>query len=369
MAAGDYNSAAGRWQGIGPYYAMFPTHFADGVVADYTKPDDIVLDPFAGRGTAVFSAAHQGRQGIGLEINPVGWVYGKTKLGPAGQPEVAVRLREIGELARGYGEAAEALPEFFAHCFSAQVRRYLTAARDKLDWKTCPVDRTVMALMLVYLHGKQGAALSNQMRQTKSMAPDYAVRWWRERRLTPPDLDPVDFMISRLRWRYARGLSVVDGSEMYLADSEQEMARIGRRLRERDAQVRLLFTSPPYFKLTNYHYDQWLRLWLLGGPPNANRVPGTSDLRGKFESLTRYRLLLANVFGGAAKLMTPESMVYVRTGLGKETYETTVQTLREVFPGHKLETKARPYSKPTQTRLFGDTGVKKGEIDIILTSS
>ena len=102
MAAGDYDSAAGRWQGIGPYYAMFPTHFADGVVADYTKPGDIVLDPFAGRGTAVFSAAHQGRQGIGIEINPVGWVYGKTKLGPAGQPEVAGRFREIEELAWSY---------------------------------------------------------------------------------------------------------------------------------------------------------------------------------------------------------------------------------------------------------------------------
>ena len=64
MAAGAYDSAAGRWQGVGPYYAMFPTHFADGVIAQHTSPGDIVLDPFAGRGTAVFSAAHQGRQGI-----------------------------------------------------------------------------------------------------------------------------------------------------------------------------------------------------------------------------------------------------------------------------------------------------------------
>jgi len=369
MVAGDYDSAAGRWQGIGPYYAMFPTYFADGVVADYTKPGDIVLDPFAGRGTAVFSAAHQGRQGIALEINPVGWVYGKTKLSPADQPEVAARFRELGELAWGYGEAAEALPEFFAHCFSTRVRRYLMAARDSLDWRACRVDRTVMALMLVYLHGKQGAALSNQMRQTKSMAPDYAVRWWRERGLVPRDLDPADFLVSRLRWRYARGLPAVDGSEMYLADSEQEMTRIDPWLRERDARVRLLFTSPPYFKLTNYHYDQWLRLWLLGGPPNANRVPGTSDLRGKFESIARYRLLLANVFSGAAELMVPESVVYVRTGLGEETYEVTLQTLRKVFPDHHLDTQRQPYSKPTQTRLFGDSGVKAGEIDIILTST
>ena len=369
MAAGAYDSAAGRWQGVGPYYAMFPTHFADGVIAGYTKPGDIVLDPFAGRGTAVFSAAHQGRQGIGIEINPVGWVYGKTKLGPAARPEVTARIREIGELAPSYGEAAGALPEFFAHCFSARVRRYLLVARDNLDWRACPVDRTVMALMLVYLHGKQGAALSNQMRQTKSMAPDYAVRWWREHGLVPPDLDPVDFLLSRLRWRYARGLPGTDGSEMYLADSEQQIGLIDLGLRERDARVRLLFTSPPYFKLTNYHYDQWLRLWLLGGPPSANRVPGTSDLRGKFESIARYRLLLANVFGGAAKLMAPESVVYVRTGFGKQTYEITLQALGEAFPDHERVTRRRPYSKPTQTQLFGDSRVKAGEIDIVLSST
>lgn len=369
MAGGAYDSAAGRWQGVGPYYAMFPTHFADGVVADYTSPGDIVLDPFAGRGTAVFSAAHQRRQGIGIEINPVGWVYGKTKLHPAARPEVTARFREIGELASGFCAETKSLPNFFTYCFSPRVCQYLMTARENLDWRGSRVDRTAMALMLVYLHGKQGAALSNQMRQTKSMAPDYAIRWWRERRLVPPDLDPVEFLISRLPWRYARGLPVTGSSEMHLADSEQEMAQIDLRLRERDAKVRLLFTSPPYFKLTNYHYDQWLRLWLLGGPPNAKRVPGTSDLRGKFESVARYRLLLTNVFGSAARLMADKSIVYVRTGLGKVTYEVTLQSLREIFPGHQIVTQLRPYSKPTQTQLFGDVGVKAGEIDIVLSST
>ena len=27
-----YDTAASRWEGLGPYYAMFPTAFADGVV-------------------------------------------------------------------------------------------------------------------------------------------------------------------------------------------------------------------------------------------------------------------------------------------------------------------------------------------------
>ena len=63
-----------------------------------------------------------------------------------------------------------------------------------------------MALLLVHLHGKRTDSLSNQMRQTKSLSPQYAVRWWDERGLEPPDIDPVEFMKKKLKWRYAKGI-------------------------------------------------------------------------------------------------------------------------------------------------------------------
>ena len=77
---GAYATAENRWAGVGPYYAMFPVEFADRVVRRYTAPGDIVLDPFAGRGTAIFSAATQQRTGIGIEVNAVGWVYSRAQL-------------------------------------------------------------------------------------------------------------------------------------------------------------------------------------------------------------------------------------------------------------------------------------------------
>jgi hypothetical protein len=48
------------------------------------------------------------------------------------------------------------------------------------------VDCTAMALLLVNMHGTRDASLSNQLRQTKSMSPDYAIAWWEEHRLQPP---------------------------------------------------------------------------------------------------------------------------------------------------------------------------------------
>lgn len=368
MGAGDYSSAAGRWQGIGPYYAMFPTQFADEVVARHTDLGDVVLDPFAGRGTAIFSAAHQGRRSVGIEVNPVGWVYAKAKLRPAAKAAVVSRIIEVNESAREYEEQAASLPSFFHHCFSPRISSFLVAARDKLNWRGDDVDRTVAAFLMVYLHGKLGAALSNQMRQTKSMSPDYAIRWWMDRELAPPDFDPVPFLVQRINWRYARGVADVAENEVHLGNSEEVLPSLLVHGSSTSELARLLFTSPPYFSVTNYHYDQWLRLWLLGGPPSAKRLPNSQEVQGKFESEARYRDLLKSVFCASALLMTPDSIVYVRTGLGRVTLEATLEALRAAFPGFEIHQKLQPYSQPTQTSLFGDFGKKAGEIDIIMTS-
>jgi hypothetical protein len=245
------------------------------------------------------------------------------------------------------------------------VLEFLTAAREELDWRRRTADWTAMALLLVHLHGKRKDSLSNQMRQAKAMSPDYAIRWWKERGLTPPDIDPAEFMTKKLNWRYAKGRPTAYASHVYLGDSVKLLPKVAHHRRARDlTRVRLLFTSLPYFGLTNYHYDQWLRLWLLGGPPNALRAGGR--YRGKFEHRERYRALLFKVFDKAAKLLSSDSVVYVRTDRRKITYQTTLEVLSQVFPGRRLLRKARPFRRPTQTRLFGDHSAKAGEVDLIL---
>jgi hypothetical protein len=129
--------------------------------------------------------------------------------------------------------------------------------------------------------------------------------------------------------------------------------------------ARLLLTSPPYYGITNYHYDQWLRLWLLGGPPNALRVGGA--VRGKFEHRQRYRTLLQRVFCRAASLLAEDATVYVRTDRREITFTTTTEILQEVFPEKEFRCKGCPFFRPTQTSLFGNHAVKGGEVDLILS--
>jgi hypothetical protein len=361
LGAGSLN---GRWARFGPYYAMFPMPWAMEVVGRYSKEGDTVLDPFAGRGSSVYAAAAQKRVGVGIEINEVGWLFGRVKIGPASEARVLLRLREVESLTTpAVRRRARAMPEFFRLCYSLKVLAFLLSARSNLDWNRSSVDATLMAIILVYLHGRRGNYLSNQMRDTKAMAPDYSVRWWKAKGLTePPDVDPVPFLEKRMRWRYAKGRPRFDESRMILGDSMGKL----KGLSGKGFRFNLLFTSPPYYQITNYHYDQWIRLWMLGHEPTARRKTDEGPWRKKFESKERYAELLQSVFRDCARIMAKDAMIYVRTDAREFTRETTLAALRDAFPGKSITMKDSPLEKPSQTALFGDHSEKPGECDIVL---
>lgn len=345
---------------------MFPSEFAFEAVAEFCPPGGAVLDPFAGRASSIYAAAALGRSGYGIEINPVGWLYGRVKLKPAKKPGVVARNQHIGHLAMAIDqEQLNALPTFFSSCYAPRVLRYLLAARDALRWRTSVVDATLMAIILVHLHGKRSQSLSNQMRQGKAMSPDYSVRWWHDRKMTPPDMDPVEFLRARMDWRYEKGVPTLADATVKLGDSFVHLPRMASRVSCGEVKrFNLLFTSPPYYSVTNYHYDQWLRLWMLGGESRPVRPSG--PWRRKFESQAAYRTLMERVFSESAKLLEDSATVYVRTDARPFTYETTLAALRDSFPDKRLTIVPRPFSKQTQTALFGDKAQKPGEIDIIL---
>lgn len=358
----DYSTAEKRWAGIGPYYAMFPRHFADEVILKYTRPNDVILDPFSGRATSIYSAAINERTGIGIEVNPVGWVYGKSKLYPADQCAVEKRLIEIYNQSDNFKNDTNSLPAFFHSCFSSSVLNFLLSARENLDWRYCSSDWTLMSLLLVYLHGNRTQSLSNQMRQTKSMAPEYSIRWWKEHDLKAPEIDPLDFMRKRISWRYMKGKPKTTSSHIYLGNCCDIIPKL-KHIIGNDS-IKLLFTSPPYSGITNYHYDQWIRLWLLGYPPYPNSNMGR--YRKRFSEISDYSKLLETTFRKSSKYLSKDSIIYIRTDSREPTFSVTKNILNKIFPKKKLSILEQPVVKNTQTHLFGKHVGRNSEVDLIL---
>jgi len=362
-----FKTAESRWARFGPYYAMFPVDFAFEVVKEYSNEGDYILDPFAGRCSSIYAGGVLGRHSLGIEINPVGWLYGNVKLNPADKEDVVDRLFEVYSKRNYYNRAIQRMPEFYRMCYCDEVLKFLLSARKNLDWENSNVDATLMSIILVYLHAKIGEGLSNQMRMTKSMGMNYSVEWWKENNMVnPPELNPAEVLLNKIEWRYKKGLPKVTESAVIFGDSTIELEKIVDRSIRNDIKFSLLFTSPPYYSITDYHADQWLRLWMLGGSETPKVI--TEKHKGRFNDKERYYNLLDNVFRLSSKMMDEKSTIYVRTDKRKFTFDTTVEILKKHYPNHKIRIVNKPLKEDTktQTKLYGDKTMKPGEVDIIM---
>src|SRR5439155_24357395 len=125
------------------------------------------------------------------------------------------------------------------------------------------------ALALGSLHGesdKSAAYFSNQMPRTISTKPSYSIRFWQQRELVAPERDVFDILEQRLRFRFESERPKGEALVIH-----RDMRELPQMIDLLPGPIRCVITSPPYFDVTNFEEDQWLRLWFLGGPPHPTR--------------------------------------------------------------------------------------------------
>lgn len=74
----------------------YPEALVEAFLAEYTKPGDLVFDPFAGSGTTLLVAERMGRRALGLEIHAERVAYVRARLADPGAIVQADALR-LGE--------------------------------------------------------------------------------------------------------------------------------------------------------------------------------------------------------------------------------------------------------------------------------
>ena len=356
----DLSKAEGRWSRLGSYYAMFPVTFVENVITQWTEEGQTIIDPFCGRGTAPYVAMVTGRSAVGCDINPVAWLYSQTKVDP--HPclkDVEERITQVSHnVVPGDDEPEH---EFQQLAFCGRVLGFIRSAQRALDWRSNRLDRTVMTFMVHYLHAKLGQGLSNQLRHSRAMSPRYSINWWRRKGYdTPPDIDPEDFLIRRARWRYGKGVA---GPYPGL---DRPLIRLGNgrnSLPDNSPTADLVLTSPPYSGVTNYRSDNWLRLWAMGEGPS---LPDW-DPEQKFLDVDTYVDMLEGVFVATLARVRHDATWYVRSDARPKTKDAIGGVLASLLSAHKLQVRNAPYSRKTQTALYGDPDPKPGDVDFIYT--
>ena len=77
------------------YLASYPAALTHAFIARYSRPGDVVLDPFSGRGTTPLQACAEGRIGVGNDLNPFAHLLTAAKVEPPTRAQAATRLAQL----------------------------------------------------------------------------------------------------------------------------------------------------------------------------------------------------------------------------------------------------------------------------------
>jgi len=276
------------------YLAMFPAALAHAFIARYSRPGDVVLDPFSGRGTTPLQACAEGRVGVGNDLNPMAHLLTAAKIEPPARAALTTRMnllrvsysleeadwRALAVAALdpagampvpGAGGSPESapMPAEVALAFHPSTLAQVLFLRAALRIDD-PTDRFLIGALIGILHGRSPTYLSDIMPNTFSMAPRYVRDFVARTGFRAAERDAFACLDAKLRRLLRQGLPAQRGIAL-LGDARDAGTRARRALRERALpdRARLVVTSPPYLRVVKYGYYNWLRLWFMGIDPDA----------------------------------------------------------------------------------------------------
>jgi hypothetical protein len=322
------------------YLASFPAALTHAFIARYSRPGDVVLDPFSGRGTTPLQACAEGRVGVGNDLNPFAHLLTAAKVQPATRAQAVTRLAALrlgwnaesaGWLALGErviathggpeapvpvagsggspADGVEPVPVEVALAFHLRTLGQLLYVRTTLRLED-RTDRFLAAALTGILHGKSASYLSELMPNTFSMAPRYVRDFAARTSFASPDRDVFDGLGKKLDRLFRQSPPSIEGIAL-LGDARDvaPRARAALGARGRPERARLVVTSPPYLRVVKYGYYNWLRTWLLGF--DARQIDATLDDAHHREP---YLLFLRDVLAGLRPMLADDAVVVLVIG-------------------------------------------------------
>jgi hypothetical protein len=259
---------------ICPYYTMFPLEYPFRILRKHRKDEPVVFDPFCGRGTTIYAARYLGFASWGTDISPIAVAIAKAKL-------AASSVEDVLDLAATLiSRKAKEIPdtEFFRKAYSKKTLLKICALRGGLIKTKEETNESILlrAVTLGCLHGPLTKSVdtagyfSNQMPRTFASKPAYSVRYWKKRKLIPPDVNVLEVLRRKLS-RIEDLETMPDGASGHVLCADARKLPLRRDLQK---QTSLVITSPPYYGMRTYVQDQWLRMWFLGGPATVDYQAG-----------------------------------------------------------------------------------------------
>ncbi len=254
------------------YLGAFPPSLASYFIKYFTDENDLVFDPFSGRGTTILESRLLNRNSFGSDLNPIALALSKAKSHSLKKEEIILR---IDELESSYDYALY-LPEAQAESdeihliFHQGIIAQLCYLKDELLESSNEIDQFLVGAILGIMHGgvrKDGTSgyLSISMPNTFSMSPEYVRRFVQAKELKRVNRNVFSILKEKVKRVFNKHKS--SKQRAFITECDAKEISKSKELIKYKGKVDLLLTSPPYLGIVNYAKQNWIRSWFLNSDP------------------------------------------------------------------------------------------------------
>jgi len=341
------------------YRACFKPQLPYFFISNFTNEDDIVYDPFSGRGTTVIEAALNNRHIVSNDINPLSKILTQPRIEVAQYSEVKERLEVIPyyknikadiDLSMFYQE--DTLSEILS------LKQYLVDRYE--SGKEDYIDRWIRMVATNRLTGHSANFFS-----VYTLPPNQAISPQKQKQLNDKYhrypiykntkniiLIKTKSLLRDIDNKKRKILHSIAKESLFLTEDARYTPQI------KDNSISVIVTSPPFLDVIDYASDNWLRCWFN----NIN----TDEIAKKItitKSIEEWESFIYDAFVEFKRVLAPEGIMAFEVGevrKGKIKLEDNVISVAQKV-GFNIEAVMINKQKFTKTaNIWGVTNNLKG---------
>ena len=297
------------------FAAKFPPQLPRAFIRGLTNPGDVILDPMMGSGTTVVEALLEGREGIGLDIDPLALRLCRVKVTPL---DINI-LRDIGVTVIARASNLLSDKEIIDQNL---VRRFDTQTKEFVNYWFCPTTQRELTALALAIQEIDNPLARHFLELTFSsiiITKSGGVSRARDLAHSRPHLDgtkipknAIEQFVLKLRKNLVSIAQLkANGSNAAIITSDARLMPLA------DRSVDLIVTSPPYANAIDYMRAHKFSLVWFG-----ESIGNLSELRAKYIGSERV--------GNSQNTLLSESAEYITRQL-KELDQSKAAILHKYF--------------------------------------
>ena len=274
------------------YRACYKPQLPKFFIERLTRKNNVIYDPFLGRGTTLIEATLLGRKVVGNDVNPLSEILTAPRLSPPNIFEIKQRLDEIC-LEKIQAKDSELLAFFHPDTLLEILswRKYFAERRANNDFDKIDAWLEMVACNRLTGHSKGFFSVYTlPPNQATSVKSQLKINGKREQ--TPEYRNTKEIIYRKSHQLLREKLPQNYGQNPFQINigSADSTAKIETE------SVDLIVTSPPFLDTVNYRQDNWLRMWFANIEIEENacwQIKNLTDWLDKMQSAFQefYRVL------------------------------------------------------------------------------